>query len=384
MKLARIAALAGKEAREMLRDRLYLVLALVLPTMLMLVFGHGMSQEVENVGLAVLDEDKSAMSRDYLGHFDKTRHFKRVAELDAPRQIEAVLAGGQARAVIWIAPGFQADLNRGRAARVLFAVDGTFTAPARTLRGYLEAINAGANAELQAAHLARVLGRAHDRALPLIQPVRLQVRYLYNEEVRSIWTIAPALMMLILLLVPPLLMAVSVVREKETGSIYNLRCSTITRAEFIAGKLLPNLLVSALNAVVLWAWVVFYFGVPFRGSFLVLGSGTLLYLVGTSALGLLISLLVKSQLAALIISTMIAVIISTQFSGLFSPVESLSGENLLLARTFPASYYYEIVIGSFAKRTGFDLLWRQFAFLAGFAALLLVLCHALFRKRTRT
>ena len=382
MKLARIAALARKEWREILRDRIYLMLAFVLPVVLMLVFGHGMSQDVEHVGLAVLDEDRSAASRDYIDHFARTHHLRFLGALQSPAQVEPLIASGRARVIVRIGPGFARELYRGGAAQVQFIIDGTFTAPARTLRGYVEAINAAASAEIRASALARLAGRPLERTLPMIQPVKLQVRYLYNEEVRSIWTIAPSLLMLILLMVPPLLMAVSVVREKETGAIYNVRCSTLTRAEFMLGKLLPNLAVSFANAFVLWAAAVVYFGVPFKGSLWVLALGSALYVLGTTALGLLISLLVRSQQAAIIIATITASIVATQFSGIFAPVDSMTGLNQWIARVLPASHYRDIVIGSFLKRSGFEVLLVDFACIAAFAVVLLALCHALFRKRT--
>jgi len=382
MKLARIAALARKEWREILRDRIYLMLAFALPVVLMLVFGHGMSQEVEHVGLAVLDEDRSATSRAYVDHFTRTQHFRFLGALQSPAQIEPLLATGGARVIVRIGPDFARELQRGGVARVQFIIDGTFTAPARTLRGYVEAINAAAAAEIRASALARLAGRSTEHALPMIEPVRLQVRYLYNEEVRSIWTVAPSLLMLILLMVPPLLLAVSVVREKETGAIYNVRCSTLTRAEFMLGKLLPSLVVSATNAALLWAVAVFYFDVPFKGSLWLLALGSALYLLGTSALGLLISLLVRSQQAAIIIATLTSSIVAIQFSGLFAPVESMTGANQWLARVLPASHYREIVIGSFLKRSDLEVLLADFVWIAGFAAVVLVLCHALFRKRT--
>jgi ABC-2 type transport system permease protein/ribosome-dependent ATPase len=382
MKLDRVAALARKEWREIVRDRIYLMLAFALPVVLMLVFGHGMSQEVERVGLAVLDEDRSATSRAYIDHFTRTHHFRFLGALQSPAQVEPLIASGRVRVVVRIAPGFARELYRGSVAQVQFIIDGTFTAPARTLRGYVEAINAAASAEIRASALARLSGRPIERTLPLIEPVKLQLRYLYNEEVRSIWTVAPSLLMLILLMIPPLLMAVSVVREKETGAIYNVRCSTLTRAEFMLGKLLPNLVVSFVNACVLWAAAVFYFGVPFKGSVAVLALGTALYVLGSSALGLLISLLVRSQQAAIIIATITASIVAIQFSGLFAPVDSMTGVNQWIARVLPASHYRDIVIGSFLKRSGLQVLLADFASIAAFAAVVLVLCHALFRKRT--
>ena len=382
MKLARVAALARKEWREILRDRIYLMLAFALPVVLMLVFGHGMSQEVEQVGLAVLDDDRSAASRAYVDHFTHSSHFRFLGTLASPAQVEPLLATGGARVIVRIDAGFARELQRGGVARVQFIVDGTFTASARTLRGYLEAIHAAAAAEIRAWALARIAGITPGRTLAMVEPVRLQVRYLHNEEVRSIWSVAPALLMLILMMVPPLLLAVSVVREKETGAIYNVRCSTLTRAEFMLGKLLPGLGVSCVNAALLWAAAVFYFGVPFKGSAAVLALGSVVYLVGTCGLGLLISLLVRSQQAAIIIATITASIVAIQLSGLFAPVESLAGANQWLARVLPASHYREIVIGSFLRRSGFGVLLGDFLWIAGFALAMLALCHALYRKRS--
>jgi ABC-2 type transport system permease protein len=382
MKLSRIAALARKEWREMVRDRLYLMLAFVLPALLMLVFGHGMSQEVEHVGLAALDEDRSAASRDYIDHYTRTHHFRFLGALSSPAQIDPLLASGHARVVLRIAPGFQRDPAARQRGVGAGGDHGTFTGPARTLRGYVEAINAGASAQIRAYAVARMGGQPVERVLPMIRPVKLQVRYLYNEEVRSIWTVAPSLPMLILLMVPPMLMAVGVVREKESGAIYNVRCSTLTRAEFIAGKMLPNLAVSSVNAFVLCAMAVAYFGVPFKGSVVVLALGSALYVLGTCAVGLLISLLVGSQQAAIIIATMAASIVATQLSGLFTPIDSMTGMNYWLARILPASHYRDILIGSFLKRSGFGELWLDFLGLGLFAGAMLALCHALFHKRT--
>jgi ABC-2 type transport system permease protein len=386
MKRARIAALARKEWRETVRDRIQLMLAFLLPVVLMLVFGllaHAVAHAVaEHVGLAVLDEDRSAASRDYLDHFTRTHHFRFVGALATANEVEPLLASGRVRVVVRVAPAFSRELHRGGAARVQMIVDGTFTAPARTLRGYLEAIHGAAAAEVRASALARTSGRSLESTRALVQPVKLQVRYLYNEEVRSIWTIAPSLLMLVLLMVSPLLTAVSVVREKESGAIYNLRCSPLTRGEFMAGKLLPALAVSMANAGVLWLLAVLYFGVPFKGSILVLALGSLLYVLGTTALGLLVSLLVGSQQAAIIVVTVTASIVAIQLSGLFTPVDSMTGFSHALARVLPASHYREIVVGSFLKRSGFGTLLPDFIALAAFAAAMLLLCRALYHKRT--
>ena len=383
MNLRRVLAVAHKEWREIVRDRIYFLLAFLLPVMLMLVFGYGMSQDVENVAFAVLDEDRTPMSRDYAHHFIDSRYFSYQGHLMSAKEADRLLADRKVRVVIVIGPSFERRILEGRGAEAQALIDGTFTTSARTIRAYVEAINAAASARVQVGYLTRKLGLSTDEAIQLLQPVKLEVRYLYNQEVRSIWAVAPSLMMLILILVPPLLMALSVVREKETGAIYNICASTITRAEFLAGKLLPIIGIAGANALILWGIAVWYFGAPFKGSAIFFVLATLTYVLCTTGLGLLISLLVKTQQAAMIISTVLSVIIAIQFSGFITPAASLQGGAWVVAHIFPALYYNDVVKGVFLKGVGFAVLWFDVAVFVLFACVVLVLCHALFRKRMR-
>jgi ABC-2 type transport system permease protein/ribosome-dependent ATPase len=210
------------------------------------------------------------------------------------------------------------------------------------------------------------------------------VRFLYNPAVRSNHAVAPPLMMLVLLLVPPLLTAVSVVREKETGAIYNIASSTVTRLEFLLGKLAPAAMVSSVDAVLLWLIARWYFGAPFHGSALQFALATVLYVLATSALGLLVSIVTRTQQAAIMIATMTAFIVAFQFAGMFTPLEAMSGVGIVIARLFPASYYDTIVMGAFLKATGLATLWPEYLALAAYGLGVLGLAHALFRKRTRS
>ena len=173
-------------------------------------------------------------------------------------------------------------------------------------------------------------------------------------------------------------------REKETGAIYNVCTSTITRAEFLAGKLLPSIAVSCINAAILWLLAIWYFGTPFKGSFAFFALASLLYILCTTGLGLLISLLVNTQQAAMIISLVMSIIVSIQFSGLITPVSSLSGGNYAIAHAFPAMYYNAVVKGAFLKAVGIEVLWPQLLVFALYASALFLLCYLLFHKRTRT
>jgi ABC-2 type transport system permease protein/ribosome-dependent ATPase len=245
----------------------------------------------------------------------------------------------------------------------------------------VDAINAAASAELQSAWLARRAGIPPDRAATVLRPVKLDVRYLYNSELRSIWSVAPSLIMFVLVFVVPMLMALGVVREKETGAIYNVYASTVTRGEFLAGKLAPNVLIGSVNAGLLWVIAVVHFGAPFKGSIACFAVGSLLYVVCTTSLGLVLSLLVRTQQTALMITSITATIIGFQYSGFFNPVQSLSGSSWFLAHAFPPMYYLNVVEGTFLKGMGFRGLWRDEAILAAFGAGYVAIAYALFRKR---
>lgn len=384
MNVRRVLAVASKEWREILRDRIYFALAFLLPAMLMLIFGFGMTHDVERVPLVVVDYDRSPSSRDYTQHFTGSRYFDFRGYRSDVRQVERELVNGELRVAVVIPDRFHARLTEGRPAEVQLLLDGTFTIAIRTIQGYLEAITAEAGREAAVMALARQRGIPRERAESLAQPVRLETRYLYNEEVRSMWTIAPLLVMFILTWITPLLMGLSVVREKETGSIYNIYASTVTRAEFIAGKMLPTVAVCCVNAAVMWLLATRWFQAPFRGNLGVFALGTLFFVIASCGIGLLISLMVRTQQAALIVSLILGMMIASEYSGMQTPVADLPPVNAAIARALPAMYYTALVEGSFLRGAGLRELWGNLAALVVIGAGILTLGHALLHKRTRS
>lgn len=382
--MQRIKALTVKEWREILRDRVYLSLAFAVPLMWMIVFGYGLSFDVENVPFMIMDYDRSAMSRDYCHRYIDSRYFDFRGYLGNMGEASDLLADSRIRLVIVIPGHFERYLMEGRPASIQTIIDGTFPSRTQTLQGYIEAINSAANAELIARSLADRYGIPPDRAELLVQPLRIEMRYLYNQSLRSVWSIAPSLIMFALMLAPPLLTALSVVREKEYGSIYNIYASTITRWEFIAGKLLPNLMISSINGLVLWFMAAFYFGTPFKGSFILFCAATFLFILTTSSIGLLISFLVRTQVAALLITVVLSIIPTILYSGMLLPVSSLTDAGIVQAHMFPTMYYHTIVRGVFLKGIGIGVLWFEMVALCCFAVVLISLCAMLFRKRPST
>ncbi|MBL8043594.1 MAG: ABC transporter permease [Nitrospira sp.] len=376
--------MAFKEWKETTRDRLFLLLAFLLPALWLVVFGYGLNLDVEDIPFAVVDRDHSEFSREYLQRFIQSRYFSFRGYVDEERTLDRLLAETTIRAAIIVPERFQEQLAAGEPVAVQTLLDGTFPLHTDIAKGYVIAINQAFTQERLIDFLRRSRGLTQEQAGVLVRPLGVEVRYLYNEEVRSTWSMVPALVMFTLMLASPLLTALGVVREKETGSIYNIYSSTVSRAEFLTGKLLPYIVISLVNVLVLWLIAVGLFHVPFKGNFLLFFSASVLFVCCTTGIGLLISLLVQTQMAALIITMVVAMIPTILFSGLLVPVASLTRGAKIQAHLYPAMYYTDIVRGSFLKGVGADVLWIDLLALAIFAAAMSVVTYRLFTKRPKT
>ena len=376
--------MAFKEWKETTRDRLFLLLAFLLPALWLVVFGYGLNLDVEDIPFAVVDRDHSEFSREYLQRFIQSRYFSFRGYVDEERTLDRLLAETKIRAAIIVPERFQEQLAAGEPVAVQTLLDGTFPLHTDIAKGYVIAINQAFTQERLIDFLRRARGLTQEQAGVLVRPLGVEVRYLYNEEVRSTWSMVPALVMFTLMLASPLLTALGVVREKETGSIYNIYSSTVSRAEFLTGKLLPYIVISLVNVLVLWLIAVGLFHVPFKGNFLLFFSASVLFVCCTTGIGLLISLLVQTQMAALIITMVVAMIPTILFSGLLVPVASLTRGAKIQAHLYPAMYYTDIVRGSFLKGVGADVLWIDLLALAIFAAAMSVVTYRLFTKRPKT
>lgn len=381
MRIERVMAVISKEWREILRDRLFFLLAFIVPTALMLLFGFGLSLDVEGIPLAVVDHDMSPVSRDYAHRFIDSRYFDFRGYSRDEREVDRLLTQNSLRAVIIIPPQFQRNLASGVPAHVQTIIDGTFPYRANATKGYVIAINRAANQELLSAHLARKRGAAIGEAEEALRPVRLEVRYLYNQNVKSIWSLAPKLIMVILMICPPFLTSLGIVREKETGSIYNIYASTVTKGEFLLGKLTPYVLIATANAVILWGLATELFLAPFKGNFIFFLASSLLYVICTTGIGLVISTFVRTQMAAVIAATILTIIPAVLYSGGLIPVPSLTRAAQVIAHFLPTMYFTNIVLGVFLKGVGIAALWTDVVVLALYSVILFTTGYFFFSKR---
>ena len=371
--VGRLWALVKRESLEVRRDPVRLAFALLGPLLLMIVFGYGISFDVESLSYAVLDHDRTPESRAYLENFAGSRYFKEQPPLLDYAALERRLNSGNLKLAIEIPPRFGRDLKRGRAPEVGVWVDGANPFRAEVSRGYVEGVHQAYLAELARQDPAPVSAGK--------PPATIEVRFRYNQNFKSTYAMVPGTIMMLLGLIPAMMTALAVVREKELGSITNLYVTPLTRPEFLLGKQLPYVVIAFINFLCMVALALVLFRVPVKGSYGALALGALLYVAGTTAFGLLISTFVRTQIAAIFASAILTTMPAIQFSGLLVPVSSLSRDAKAIGATFPSTYFHHVSVGAFTKGLGFAELRTDYAALGVLIALFLLLALALLRKQ---
>jgi ribosome-dependent ATPase len=369
--IGRVWAFARREAVELLHDRVRLAFAVLGPILLMTVFGYGISLDVDHLPFAILDSDNTVASRLYADSFRGSKYFDEKSPIYSYQQLNQRLRNGELRLAVEIPSGFERDAQRGRQPEVNALVDGAQPFRGETTRGYV-----------QQTHNMYVNRLRAERGLPpAATPMKIETRMLFNQAFESIYAMVPGDIMLLLMLIPSMLTALSVVREKELGSIANFYAAPATRSEFLFGKQLPYLGISLIQFATLVALAIFMFSVPLKGSFATLVLGGIVYVVATTGFGLLLSVFSGSQTAAIFAAAIIAILPAVQFSGMFVPVSSLSGGAWLAGKIFPSTYFQAISVGTFTKALGLPSLWRNIVALAAIAAVYIGLSVALLRKQ---
>ena len=365
---------ARREAKELLRDKIRLFFAVFGPLIIMASVSWGISFDVRNLKFAVYDRDQTAASRELVEYFDGSRYFLQQPPIQSEAEIDTVLKSSGAILVIDIPSGFGRDLARGLKPEVGFYVDGSMPFNATNIRGYIGSLIT-----------AYTKDRIAESGLPvsLKAPAGIEPRFMYNQDFDSINAIAPGVMMLVLMMIPAMMSAVGVVREREIGSIANFYASPAAVAQYLIGKQLPYIAVGMVNFAAMMLMIIYLFGVPLKGSFAGLAVGTLLMVSASTALGLLISCFVRSQLAAIFATAIITMIPAQTYSGFLYPLSTMEGGALVIGKTFPSSWYYTVSVGSFTKGLHTADLLHEYAAIAAFAATSLILACLLLKKQEK-
>ncbi|WP_158671911.1 ABC transporter permease, partial [Bradyrhizobium guangdongense] len=356
------------------RDPIRATLAILGSVLLLFVLGYGISMDVENLTFAVLDRDDSVISRDYSLQIAGSRYFTEKSPITDYAELDRRMRSGEIGLAIELPPGFGRDVSRGRHVEIGAWVDGANPTRAETLRSYAQAIHATWLAQK---------GRELYGDAAIAGAYQLQLRYRYNPDVRSVVAMAPGIIPLLLIMIPSVLAALAVVREKELGSIVNFYVTPVTRLEFLLGIQLPYVVLAFANFLLLVGFALTVFRVPFTGSFPTYAAAALLYVTATTGIGLVISSFMKSQIAALFGTVLITLIPAIQYSGLIDPVSSLQGAGKMIGLVYPTSYFVTISRGTFSKALGFATLHNELLALAVMIPVLVTAGALLLKKRAR-
>ena len=342
--LQRLYSYAWRESLELARDPIRATMALVGSIILLFVMGYGITMDVDDLTFAVLDRDQTGLSENYTMSIAGSRYFVEKPALQSYEEIDQRMRSGDISLAIEIPPNFARDIARGEDVKIGAWIDGAMPQRAETVQGYVQGI-----------HSHWLMQQALEQSgYKMSSLVNVETRFRYNPDIKSLPAMAPALFPLLILLIPAMLTALSVVREKELGSIVNLYVTPVTRSEFLIGKQIPYVVLAMLNYFLMCMIIVVVFDVPIKGSFLTLTLASLLFIIFSTGTGLLASALTKSQIASMFLVMLGTLIPVMQFAGIINPVSSLEGFGRWFGEIYPATHMVNISRGVFNKALGFE------------------------------
>jgi ribosome-dependent ATPase len=355
LRIQRLRAYARNETLQILRDPIRLAFAFVGSALLMFAFGFGITTDVEHIRFASLDLDQSPESRDYLAQFaGSPRYFQRTPPAQSSDEALHRLQADDVSLVLEIPPQFGKDYRRGNQPEILAHVDGAMTFRGDTVAQYVSSV-----------FLDTMKDPASGLSLSETPPyaTRFESRFMYNPTFESVYSMVPSVPALLLLLIPAILMAVSIVREKELGSMINFYVTPTAKLEYLLGKQLPYIAIGMLNFFILTVLALVVFAVPVKGSFLTLALCSLLYVTVTTGIGMMMSTFTSSQVAAVFVTAILTIVPTIQFSGLLQPVSTLEGSAAIVGAIWPATYYMHSSLGAYTKGLGPHLMVVDLVFL---------------------
>ena len=380
--LQRLLAFTTREAMQVRRDPVRLVFSFVGSALLLLIMSFGISQEVRNIPFATFDLDQSPESRAYLSGFQDSVWFSERPPISDNDELNRRMASGELALALQIPPDFGRMVRRGESPEIAALIDGSDTNRAGTVESYVEGAQASIlSSDAQSTPALNVLAMSQSQAAAA--PAQLIPRFQYNPAMESLPAIGPSIPPLLLLLFPAILIAVSVAREKEIGTITNFYVTPTTRAEFLIGKQLVYIGITLLNFVILTALVVTVLGVPLKGDPAALVLGALLYAVAATGYGLVVSMLTSTQVTAVFAAAILSVMPTLQFSGMITPVSSLEGAARIMGTFWPTTWYMGISVGTFTKGLGLSELSGHLLRLAAFGPVLTLLAVLALRKQEK-
>ncbi|MFA6548624.1 MAG: ABC transporter permease [Candidatus Margulisiibacteriota bacterium] len=372
----RLYAVIKKEFISLFRDPMSLAVMLAMPIFMLILYGFAASLDVNHIPISILDKDKTVESRNFINRFVNNKYFKLVSYLYADSEIPVVLDKGQAKVVLNIPYKFSQAIRGGKTATVQALVDGSDSNWAQSATGYVQSIGVGYNQDLIKIKIAQI-----GYAKPVLFPINLIPRIWYNADLRSMNFYVPGLIAVILMQVSVILTSLTIISEKEQGTIESIIVSPIRKYELMLGKILPYVIVILIDVVIITVCGYLLFNVPIKGSYLLLFLCAFIFLTGTMAIGIFISTTATSSQAAMQMASVSTLLPSMLLSGFSFPIENmpvvLQGVSLLV----PARYFVDISRAIYLKGVGLTCIWQDFVMMTALSLFFIGLSILKFKKR---
>jgi ABC-type multidrug transport system permease subunit len=364
MRLNVIVAYVKKEFIDLFRSRM-VFLVYIVPSLIIFLFGYGLKLEITNARTLIIDRDNSKLSTEIISRFENSKYFDTKVKAISDNEALKLFKKAELDVLIIIPPSFERDFLKRKEAQIGVYIDGAFPLRALTLEGYVKG---------EFLHMLK--------KIPKI--IVINQRNMFNEALRDEDAIIPGIIGLILLIAPAILAALVVVKEKEIGTIFNFYSSPVTKSEFLIAKALPPFLLHSVNIFILFLWATYYFGVSFKGSFLMFFIASEVFVFVSVSIGLLVSVFTSTQIAALILTVIITVVPGFLYSGILMPISSMDKISQIEAHLFPIMYYNHISYNTFLVGGGFNWLnLKYLGILVAFGLVLFGLSLALLKKALR-
>jgi ABC-2 type transport system permease protein len=372
--LKRTFAIIKKEVRQLKRDTRLLAVIFSFPVLLLIMFGYAVNFDVKNIKIAIYDQDKSELSKDFINSLNSSEYFIIVDFINNESDINTLLDQKVAKCVIVIPSDFSQKINSNRNTSIQYLIDGVDANTASIIQNYMFAATAQFNQKVNSETLAR-------NGLKKFIPLSLETQFWFNPDLKTTRYLIPGLIAMILIVTAVITVALSFVREKEKGTMEQLNVSSLQSIELILGKTLPFVIIALVNAGLILLAGYIFFGVEVKGSYLLLLLTTLIFLTASTSLGIFISVVSDSQQVAFTAATFVSLLPSLILSGFVFPIDSMPVIIQVITNITPAKFFIEILRAIILRGVGISAFWDQIVYLIIFTTILIVLASVIGKRK---
>lgn len=371
-----VLAIAKKEFRQLKRDKRLMFVIFFFPVMLLVMFGYAVNFDVKHVKIAIYDQEKSSLSRDYINSLLHSEYFDLVDMISSEKEINKYLDEKLVQCVIVIPIDLSEKLHSNREVKIQYLIDGVDGNTANIISNYANLATLTFNQKFTGEILAV-------KGMKQYEPIKLDPQFWFNPELKTSKFLVPGLIAMILIVTAVISVALSLVREKERGTIEQINVSPLSSLELILGKTLPFVLIALINAGFILIASYFLFGSEVRGSLLLLFLTTLIFLIASTSLGIFISVVSDTQQVAFTLATFISLLPSLILSGFIFPIDSMPYLVQIITNVTPVKFFLKILRAIMLRGVGIEAFWDQLIYLGIFTTVLIVLGTIIYKKKSQ-